>query len=65
MFMLLSIEETAQYLGLRPATIRRWVFERRLPTVKLGRRVLIRRDVVDDLVRRSERAAVPRGAAKL
>jgi len=27
--------------------------------------VLIRRDVVEDLVRRSERAAVPRGAAKL
>jgi len=63
--MLLGVEEVAAYLGLRPATIRRWVFERRFPTVKLGRRVLIRRDVVDDLVRRNERAAVPRGAAKL
>ncbi len=56
--MLMSVDEVATYLGLRPATIRRWVFERRLATVKLGRRVLIRRETVEELVKRNERPAL-------
>ncbi len=59
--MLMGVDETAAFLGLRPATVRRWVFERRLPSVKLGRRVLIRRDVLEDLIRRSERPVGPKG----
>lgn len=57
MWMLLGVEESAQYLGLKAATIRRWVFERRVPIVKLGRRVLIRREVLEELIRRNERPA--------
>lgn len=55
--MLKSIDEAAEYLGLQPSTLRRWVYERRVPSVKLGRRVLFRPEVLDDLIRRGERPA--------
>ncbi len=55
--MLKSVDESAQYLGLQPSTLRRWIYERRFPVVKLGRRVLIRQEVLDDLIRKGERPA--------
>lgn len=39
---LLSAEEAARYLNLSIHTLRTWVSERRLPFIKLGRRVLFR-----------------------
>lgn len=55
--MLKSIDEAAEYLGLQSSTLRRWVYERRLSVVKLGRRVLIRPEVLDELIKRGERPA--------
>lgn len=56
--MLKSVDSGAQYLGLQPSTLRRWIYERRIPVVKLGRRVLIRQETLDDLIRKGERPAL-------
>jgi len=58
--MLKSVDESAQYLGLQPSTLRRWIYERRFPVVKLGRRVLIRQEVLDEMIKRGERPALRR-----
>lgn len=58
--MLMNIDEAAQCLRLQPSTLRRWVYERRISYVKLGRRVLFRKDVLDDLIKNSERPATTR-----
>jgi len=38
---LLSVEEASSKLGVSPLTLRAWIRQRRLPHVKLGRRVLL------------------------
>lgn len=40
MNQLLNVDETANLLGLSPHTLYRWVLEGRVPTVRLGRRLL-------------------------
>ncbi len=47
---LLSIEEAAQRLGLRPVTLRLWAAGRKLARVKLVRRVLIPENEVERLI---------------
>ena len=47
---LLSVVEGAGWLGLKVPTIRKWMRERRLPYVKLGRRTLLRRVDLDALI---------------
>jgi excisionase family DNA binding protein len=37
---LLTCDELAETVGLRPATIRRWTYERRIPCVRIGRRAV-------------------------
>ena len=59
-FVLRTLEEAAKYIGLAPSTLRRWAWERRIPVVKLGRKVLFRQDVLDELIRRNERPALER-----
>lgn len=39
---LLTVEETAEMLRLKASTIRSWILQRRIPYVKMGRRVFIR-----------------------
>ncbi len=46
---LLSVQEAAQYLNISIHTLRTWVCERRIPHVKLGRRVLFRQGDLDQL----------------
>ena len=55
---LFSVNEAAQILGLSPATVRRWVFDRRLEVVKLGRRVLLKRQILDRLIQSGTRPAL-------
>jgi excisionase family DNA binding protein len=38
---LLNVKEAATRLGISPLTMRAWIRQRRLPFVKLGRRVLL------------------------
>jgi len=40
---LLTVAEAADVLRLRPSTIRAWVLHRKLPHVKLGGRVFLRK----------------------
>ncbi len=56
---LLSIEQAAARLGLRPVTVRQWAAARKIGRVKLGRRVLIRRDEIEKLIERNTIPALP------
>jgi len=56
--MLINLDDAARLLGLQPSTLRRWIYERRLSYVKLGRRVLFRKEVIEQLIRESEKPAL-------
>ncbi len=47
---LLTLPEAAPLLRLKVSTLRAWIFRRKLPYVKLGARVLLRRADVDALI---------------
>ena len=55
---LLTVAQVADRLGLKEATIRRRILERRLPYVKLGRAVRIPVEVIDALIASSYRPAI-------
>jgi excisionase family DNA binding protein len=50
---LLTVPEAAALLRLKPSTIRAWVCQRRIPYVKLGRLVRIKRTDAEALIRAS------------
>lgn len=47
---LLDISETAELLRLKESTIRSWILKRRIPFVRLGRRVFVRRAECERLI---------------
>jgi excisionase family DNA binding protein len=47
---LLTVAEAASLLTLKVSTIRAWVYQHRIPYVKLGRLVRIRRSDLDALI---------------
>src|SRR5918993_974623 len=53
---LLRTEEVAEYLGVGPVTVYRWCREGSLPCVKIGRRWRVRREALEEFVRKSERS---------
>ncbi len=53
---LLRTEEVAEYLGVGPVTVYRWCREGSLPCVKIGRRWRVRRETLEEFVRKSERS---------
>lgn len=48
---LLTVKETAERLGMKPATIRLWIALRKLGHVKLSRAVRIPESEVDRMIR--------------
>lgn len=59
---LLTVQEAASLLGIRAATVRRWIFDRnRLTYVKVGRAVRIPRASVDQLIEKNTFAPVQTG----
>jgi excisionase family DNA binding protein len=60
---LLTVLETASLLRLRPSTIRKWLLEKKLSYVKLGRRVFLRRADLNTLLEESFVPAQASGAA--
>jgi len=40
---LMDVREAAEMLRLKESTVRSWILKRRIPYVKLGRRVFVRR----------------------
>ncbi|MDI3467897.1 MAG: hypothetical protein OJF50_006718 [Nitrospira sp.] len=60
---LLTVNETAVRLNLKPATIRKWMVQRRAPYTKVsGRAVRIPRDWVEAKIRDGWREAVEPGS---
>lgn len=48
---LLGVEEVAGRCGVKVRTVRTWIFERRLPVVKLGRYVRVAESDLDRFIR--------------
>jgi excisionase family DNA binding protein len=44
---ILTLEEVALYLRLKPQTIYKWAQERRIPAVKLGKEWRFRKSILD------------------
>jgi len=44
---ILTLEEVANYLRLKPQTIYKWAQEKRIPAVKLGKEWRFRRSILD------------------
>ena len=56
---LLDVKEAAAMLGLKPATLYQWAYERRIPVVKLfGRALRFRLSTIQKLIADSERPAL-------
>jgi excisionase family DNA binding protein len=47
---LLSVEEAASYLGVRPGTLRNWLSARRLAYVKVGRLTRLETDTLNRFI---------------
>jgi excisionase family DNA binding protein len=47
---LMTIPESTNLLRVKESTIRAWILQRRLPYVKMGRRVFLRRSDLLDLI---------------
>jgi excisionase family DNA binding protein len=47
---LLNLKEGANELKLSIHTLRAWVYQKRIPFVRLGRRILLRREDLEKLV---------------
>ena len=66
---LLSIQEVAQITGLHEITIRRYVRSGELEAVRIGRRIRVRREAVDKLMKpmrpESEPGSAPQGELHL
>lgn len=56
---LLDVRAAAAMLGLKPATLYQWAYERRVPVVKLfGRALRFRLSTIERLIADSERPAL-------
>ena len=58
--MLVDVPTATQTLKIGQSTLRRWIREGRLPVVRLGRRVLIRPETLEEFIKDAEQA----GSAK-
>ncbi len=54
---LLDVDDVAGYLGVEQTTVQRWCREGSMPAMKIGKEWRIRRDALDQFLRRSERPA--------
>lgn len=53
---LLGVEEVARYLGVGPVTVYRWCRRGRLPCMKVGRNWRIRREALEEFLKKSEQS---------
>jgi excisionase family DNA binding protein len=60
---LLTLPEIAQTLGMNPSTVRLWVREKRLPAEKVGRKWMVRRADLEQMLADQPHVGHPRGAA--
>ena len=50
---LLNLKEGAKELKISIHTIRSWIYQKRIPFVRLGRRILLRREDLEELVKKN------------
>jgi excisionase family DNA binding protein len=55
---LLNAREAAEYLHVSENTIRQWIWQRRLPVVKLGRAVRLKKSDLDQIINSNRREAM-------
>jgi excisionase family DNA binding protein len=55
---LLTAKEAAAFLSLSENTIRQWIWQRRLPVVRLGRAVRLRQEDLVRLIERNREEAI-------
>jgi excisionase family DNA binding protein len=60
---LLTLPEIAHTLGMNPSTVRLWVRERRLPAEKVGRKWMVRRADLEQMLAEQPQVGHPRGAS--
>jgi excisionase family DNA binding protein len=62
---LFTVQETARMLKVSPLTVRRYIADGRLPAVKVGRSVRVRKEVLDQFIKPIEpKARKGRSAAR-
>jgi excisionase family DNA binding protein len=54
---MLDCEDVANYLGVRQTTVQRWCREGKLRSLKIGKAWRIRRDELEDFLKRNENSA--------
>ena len=47
---LISVEDAARYLGVQKSTIYSWAWRRKIPSVKMGRRLLFDQEDLDRMI---------------
>jgi excisionase family DNA binding protein len=57
--LLLSVEEFVEIVPVKEPTVRSWITAGRLPIVRLGRLVFIKREVVDKILEEGLEAVKP------
>lgn len=62
---LLTVPETAKFLRVQQSTVRAWVLQRRIPFVKMGRLVRIRKEDCAALIENNLVAAKEKDAVEL
>jgi excisionase family DNA binding protein len=55
---LLRAKEAAQFLNVSENTVRMWIWQRRLPVVRLGRAVRLRRQDLEEVIERNRQEAI-------
>ncbi len=54
-----TINEAADELAIKPVTIRKWIAERRIPHVRMGRAIRISREVLRQFIEENTIPARP------
>ncbi len=52
---LISVEEAAKYLGVQKSTMYSWAWRRKIPSVKMGRRLLFDQEELDRMIEACKR----------
>ena len=55
---LLSARQAANMLGIKVSTLRKWTYQRRIPCIRLGRRVLYDPKALKRIIRAGEKPAL-------
>jgi len=52
---LISVEDAAKYLGVQKSTMYSWAWRRKIPSVKMGRRLLFDQEDLDRMIEAGKR----------